>query len=771
MTINCPLPTVLVALLSSFAPIGAHAAEELAISNRHLSAIFDQGAGVLTILSKDTDTTFIRDKLSSREPSSARVVEIEHAVFGAGEAIELTYANGRVDQIAAYEDVEFLFLRPTLANTSDRTINLKEVDLLDTALSLGKPVGSLKALGTAGLTAVDGQTGSYMFLALADPATNHGVVGAWLSSDRGSGIVFSGKQQDQATLRARIDYGRLRIAPGEQAEGETFVIGHFKDARRGLEEYADLVAQNYGIKLRPQPAGYCTWYSNPHGGACDQERIIEIAKTAAQELKPYGFDLVQIDDGWQDGKERNGPAKVFERVKPEGQYSDGMKPVADQITDLGLTAGIWWMPFAGDRRAPYFADKQPWFTKKADGTPYHTPWGGTALDLTNPRVRDFVGFLSNRMANEWGYKYFKMDGLWMGTSTKQAYINNGYREDDELGVPGVHDPNITPIEAYRLGLKQVRDSAGDDVFFLGCNVSQNMRSFGATYGLVDAMRVGPDNGAKWDRLVRGPWHSSNRYFLHRRVWYNDPDPLYIRASVPLHHARLICSWIAVSGHLSVCSEWLPELPEERVDMLRRTLPSHDAFARPVDIFENPLAKIWLLQDDRSGVLRNVIGLYNWSDKQSERIDYDLAKLGLDPTKQYVGFDYWSNEFLSPFTAKLAAELEPATCRVLALRELTDHPVLVSTSRHITQGIVDVVHEKWNRQERTLSGTSRLVGGDPYELRFALPASSTSWKLASFEVASDTVTVVSETQKGSFLRVGLSTEQSREIEWTAHFSPE
>ena len=77
----------------------------------------------------------------------------------------------------------------------------------------------------------------------------------------------------------------------------------------------------------------------------------------------------------------------------------------------------------------------------------------------------------------------------------------------------------------RDGVKLVRKTAGPDVFLLGCCVSQNMRSFGGSFGLVDAIRIGPDNGTDWGGLRVGPWHASNRYFLHGRVWYNDPDPL------------------------------------------------------------------------------------------------------------------------------------------------------------------------------------------------------------------------------------------------------
>lgn len=389
--------------------------------------------------------------------------------------------------------------------------------------------------------------------------------------------------------------------------------------------------------------------------------------------------------------------------------------------------------------------------------------------MTNPEAINYVGSLADRMANEWGYKYFKMDGLWMGTSTKQIYVNNGYRNDDHLGEQTVHNPDMTPIEAYRAGLKQVRKSAGDDTYFLGCTVSQNMRSFGASFGLVNAMRIGPDNGTRWDKIIKGPRHGSNRYFLHGRVWHNDPDPLYVRQSLPLEQARLICSWVSISGQLNVCSEWLPSLPSERLDLLKRTLPNHGKLPRPVDILESPIAKIWMLQDDSSGVRRTTLGLYNWSDKQAEKIDYSMSKLGLKPDATYVGFDYWGNKFVSPFKGKLSQEIAPGSCKVLSLREITDKPVVVSTSRHITQGIVDITSEKWSGWGKKLSGKSLLVASDPYEIRIVVPTGKKSWKLKAFNVDDKAVKVIDKQQEGTTFRVSMVSTKSKEVKWAATFS--
>jgi alpha-galactosidase len=80
--------------------------------------------------------------------------------------------------------------------------------------------------------------------------------------------------------------------------------------------------------------------------------------------------------------------------------------------------------------------------------------------MSNPKSRQFLHQIVHRLSHEWGYEYFKMDGLWTGTGTKLKYHDNEYKEDD-LGKTLRFDPMITPIEAYRKGMEVVRDAAGD----------------------------------------------------------------------------------------------------------------------------------------------------------------------------------------------------------------------------------------------------------------------------------------------------------------------
>jgi len=108
-------------------------------------------------------------------------------------------------------------------------------------------------------------------------------------------------------------------------------------------------------------------------------------------------------------------------------------------------------------------------------------------------------------------------------------------------------------------------------------------------------------------------------------------------------------------------------------------------------------------------------------------------------------------------------LPPATAAVLSIRPVADRPQIISTSRHITQGLIDVTAEKWNPATSELQGAVKVVGRDPYEIRI-LPGKR---NFVSFSVPPD-VTIDTKTGE-DLLRVTLRSETSREVRWTARFS--
>jgi hypothetical protein len=753
------------------------------VSNAALVVQLDDATGRFSVQRAGAAAGFLRDGDFGAEVRSASVVATTDPVFGAGRGVRATLADGREVTLTLHAEVPFVFVRSTLVPAGKARREVDRIGVATYALDLGRPGAELRALGTAGLTEPNRHPGSYVFLAVADPATRRGVVTGWLTHDRASGVVFSRITNGAVAVDARADYGRLRPAADRPTPLETLVIGHFDDARLGLEQYADLIARQYAIRLRPRPSGYCTWYSDRHGGAGDEKAMVELADFVARELKPYGFDLLQIDDGWQDGGQYEGPRRGFERVKTNGAYAGGMKPVAEAIAAKGLMPGIWFMPFARNHEDPEYATRGHWFVRRTNGLPYETTWGGTSLDLTHPEVQAHLRALVGTIRS-WGYPYFKMDGLWTGSASEQVYVNDGYKEDHLGNHAPFHNPDVTNIEMMRNGLKLVRDAAGPDVFLSGCCMSQNMRSFSGALGLVDSMRIGPDNKAKWGNyksdpkggtIATGPLRGSRLYFLHGRTWWNDPDPYYVRASIPIEHARILLTWVAISGQFHLNSDWLPALPKERLELIRRTVPPHAATARPVDYFDSILPSIWHVTDTNAPVRRDVIGLFNW-DKELRVIECAAERAGLDPDATYHAFDFWYDAVLPPFRGKLVQEVAPEACRVIAVRKSEGRPLLLSTSRHVTQGIVDVRDETWDAATGTLSAVNRVVGNDPVEIRVAgLDDGGLRWIPGTPRVSAEDeqagVTIQTRRVHEGVLRATIKSPVSREVRWSVSFTNE
>ncbi len=760
------LPPLLAACLLAFPAVLASAAEPLKIANDFYTVTVDPAGSAFSIRAKGSETDVLPAGKLTGTGGKAEVRQIMDKTFGAGTAIVIAYPDGNRETVSLHPGLPFVLFGLTLHNGGSGPVVLNHVPTVSAKVDLGIPADRIRTLGTGGLLAPAANPGSYAFLAAVDPESRRGVVGGWLTHDRGSGVVFSPAGDGAVRLQAQIDYGRLRIKPGADAVTETFALGFFNDARLGLEAYADAIARVYQIKLPKQPAGFCTWYTDKFSGASDETHIAELAAVAAKELKPFGFDFVQIDDGWQSGIKKNGPKKNFTAHNPAGPYPSGMKSIADKIKLLGLAPGIWFMPFAGTHDDPYFQEHQDWFAKGPDGKPFETAWGGTCLDMTNPAAREHLRGIVQRLAHDWGYKVFKMDGFWTGSATRQVYVNDGYK-DDKIGEAGFSNPDVTNVEALRSGVKLIRETAGPGVYLLGCCVSQNMRSFGGSFGLLDGMRVGPDTSGRI-----GAVQGSRLWFLNGRVWQNDPDCVYVRERTPLAEAQLNASWAAISGQLFYDSDWIPDLPAGRLDILKRCMPAHGQPSRPVDVFENQPAKVWLLTDDRTETRRDVLALYNWSHDQAT-VSYPLDKTGLPPAGEFVGFDFWANKFVPPFRDRVRADITAQGCRILALRPVSDHPQLLSTSRHVTQGIVDVTEEKWNPASKTLSATSRVVANDPYELRVVVPAGPGSWKAKEIKLAGeDTSAGVTATfqQDGPRIRAKILSPASRDVRWTLSFEP-
>jgi hypothetical protein len=364
------------------------------------------------------------------------------------------------------------------------------------------------------------------------------------------------------------------------------------------------------------------------------------------------------------------------------------------------------------------------------------------------------------------------------------YPDPTYR-DDHFGDAVFFDKTKTNEQVYRDGLRLVREAAGKDVFLLGCNIAQNMRTLAGSIGLVDSMRIGPDIKADWSAIVRCAKPAGWLYFLNGKVWWNDPDCIMMRQPLTIEEARAWASFVALSGQLNLVSEFLPDLPKDRLDIYKRTLPNSGHSGTPIDLFEREMPRIWHTTWGEGENRRDVVGLFSWTapatkipDNKSAGMEeptganartkvtdegpsvkLDLKQLGLPSDQRFVGFDYWANEFVPEFTGSKTFDIQPGSCRVIAIRPVLDHPQVLSTSRHITQGAVDLLKVEWDGAKKVLRGRSKVIADDPYELRI---------DSAGMKVKSANDADVSD-ESGRNVRVKFKPQQTGEMDWEIQFA--
>lgn len=144
---------------------------------------------------------------------------------------------------------------------------------------------------------------------------------------------------------------------------------------------------------------------------------------------------------------------------------------------------------------------------------------------------------------------------------------------DELRLPFSVVQIDDGVEAYRQGLRLVRDAVGPEAVLLGCGAP-----IPPAVGLVDAMRVGPDIDTRYEPPGGGPSRPSQRNaarnviaraWQHGRFWVNDPDSLMARPGVQQRE-----SWaetVQQFSGLRSSGDGLAELDAWGLEMTRRLM--------------------------------------------------------------------------------------------------------------------------------------------------------------------------------------------------------
>jgi len=527
----------------------------------------------------------------------------------------------------------------------------------------------------------------------------------------------------------------------------------FYQQHRGLSHFEPWTYRTWAHPI----VGWCSWFA--FFDRVTESDIKRTADTVADVLAPFGYEYIQIDDGYQ---RATGAPEYW--LKPNDKFPGGMPALAAYIRQKGLKPGIW--TNATFSQTDIAEQHKSWFVLDPQGGLARGNWIDHIVDGSNPEALDQLVRPIYRELQRSGWEYFKLDAL-------RHLRYEGYNSY------GGHfaKKGASLVEAFRSYVRSVRDEIGRDRFMLACwGIRPEL------IGIVDGCRLGTD-GFSFAGLAQ--FNSFNNV-----VWRNDPDHIEL-SEREAWRSTMVTS---LTGSLFMLTDKPERYRTEFADPARRTAPvlmtlpgqlydvdpSRSANLwradvevsgrdpKPFDAGLEPAAHLYLLEINRPFESWVVLGRTGGAIDQ---VPFD--QLGLDPAKEYVVFEFWEKRLLGSVTkAFVPGVISPRfNSQAFVVRERVAHPQVVATNRHITGGGVDLLDVRW--REGSLAGRSRIVGGDPYDVYITEPAGFVFDK-ATCDGAQlsgalrEGARSSSAAREGALVKITCRADASREIGWTATF---
>lgn len=521
------------------------------------------------------------------------------------------------------------------------------------------------------------------------------------------------------------------------------LLRHYYRDRLGIKYYAPIKKRSY---WETAPVVAMTWYGIQgwkNKPAQKKEWLYPQIDWVAKHLLPYAEKMVfQLDDSyayWDD------------------KY---MRDLSDYVRSKGMIPGIWFTPFT--HTAPDQAEEQArqhpdWFLHDREGKLLRNfggqNWGflglaGYVLNVSNPEVVSGpYGSFWHKVNETWNFDFFKIDG--------QPPVSRLYSESADGGG----------LKGYRSGLRIARKIVGPDKFINGCWGTPT-----AAIGLVTGSRTGGDTGdAKHAINVILRWN-----FLNNVAWWCDPDAAANLYKSPVEPARLNAQARVLTGQQFLTDDVWTKVPPPIRRVWQQSFPMLDI--RPVNLY--PIKDNWKTYDvfdlriARPYRTWDVVGLFNYDEKPIRK-ELDLSRLALEAEEVYI-FEYWSSTYLGRFNrdAKIVRPMKEHEGQVFSMVPVVyDRPALLSTSRHLSQGGLDLenVHWQQNGQDWIVRGQStHLVPGDEYVMVFACGR----YRVKSTHSSDSPLNVISPAPRrgGAIARLQCTPHANRTLNWQVTFEP-
>ena len=464
------------------------------------------------------------------------------------------------------------------------------------------------------------------------------------------------------------------------------------------------------ITLKPEhkvPTGWMSW--NTYFDTATAEDNLSEARIGKKYLQPFGCDIWHIES-WQGNSDKL-PVSGFYNMNlevNEKQFPKGMKRLADDIRELGFIPGLWTAPF-GTGSVEFYNEHRNWFLHDNEGKPISCWNGRYTLDPTVPEALEHIKNIHRIASKEWGYKYFKVDGM---SGRGHSYCAHLYERPEIRAC--FHDPGCP--NPFELCVKAIREGIGEDCYLLACQG----HSTGPESTYADASRLGadivhPNKPVVWPNVMNQARCFMNQSFAHNITMICDPDTLLVK-DLPTEEARVSATIIALPGQLTFFGDKLAGLDMDKMKILQQTLPA--IRVRPVSLYPYfDMLPVWNLSVNNSKMPEyQVVALFNWTDKESV-LSVTTEELGIESAPRDT-YEFWTGAAGSMDDGVLQALVPAHGVRVFSLHKKRDYPQWIGSDRHISMNALEI--SDYRCEDGTLWMNVNLVGGFPVTQHFRIP---------------------------------------------------
>jgi hypothetical protein len=748
----------------------------VSIENDRFSCRFDLTHGLYSVQEKSsvkevlTDAYFQVGCYTSTHPDmrlSWSTFAVQDA-FGGGRVLEIKAVHpsgiGILMQIMMYWGRDFLVFTCGLDNASTAPVQLKNITPLIGAAFPLFPVksnyftldGNGGGEGTELNCRIYRESRNNLLVTFGEPNNRHSLVAGGLTYSEFEKFVKVQREEDRIFLSlCALDPVGRRVDPGcVFLPNDKFYIDFSKsNPFTALEEYGQAVriAQNINLPMYTFPT-LCLWYAGHEGygggpahndsyGAVKEMQ--SAVKSGFLKYSPVAIRLVpdNYKDDNQQGWWDDAHFQIHGNTESESDSCyrrpyETTEKWGQAVTKLG---GIPLMYSQTARRSEDFCYRFPEYLlfnnshRCATDRPgaldawwcgmMHMPvW---SYDFTDPGFQQHMREVYSAM-QKGGIRGLMYD-----------YPATGWAYEG-----GFENPYATTASAYRAIFQLAIDGLGKDCYLDERNLQ---RGSDISLGLVASQRTWGDTDALNPLMVT---KIGCRWYKNRIVINYDMDAKNPNHATPANRdgqrAMLTMSYV-VSGRFLLGLSFSRMTADQLYD-LSRIFPFYSLTksARPADLFSGkPFPQVYDLEISPRW---HQVTFYNtafdsdtwkspgWDspDKEPQGNPVDAfisipmsgdavtGSLNLDTDKTYHVYDFWNDQYIGCIRgdAKLEQHLRPGEARMMSVHESSDHPQLLSTNRHVMQGLLDIIRCEWDAKTNTFGGTSKLIGEEEYKIVIA-----------------------------------------------------